>query len=128
MKKATLTRVIAMLLVVMMTFTALPIVSFASKDYQDSVDTGSTSASSFSSSSYEAYLYNYAVLFGMTDVTAAVNANKPAKGTTVTVYDASNARGRIFSASHPNCTRNASASDLVRNVTMNRSRSYCESI
>ena len=91
MKKATLTRVIAMLLVVMMTFTALPIVSFASKDYQDSVDTGSTGASSFSSSSYEAYLYNYAVLFGMTDVTAAVNANKPAKGTTVTVYDASNA-------------------------------------
>ena len=91
MKKATLTRVIAMLLVVMMTFTALPIVSFASKDYQDSVDDGSTGASSFSSSSYEAYLYNYAVLFGMTDVNAAVEANKPAKGTTVTVYDASNA-------------------------------------
>ena len=91
MKKATLTRVIAMLLVVMMTFTALPIVSFASKDYQDSVDDGSTGASSFSSSSYEAYLYNYAVLFGMTDVNAAVEANKPARGTTVTVYDASNA-------------------------------------
>ena len=91
MKKATLTRVIAMFLVALMAFTALPIVSFASKDYQDSVDDGSTGASSFSSSSYEAYLYNYAVLFGTTDVNAAVNAHKPAAGTTVTVYNASDA-------------------------------------